>query len=246
MWKVYILSFILFSTFAKAQDTWFPDNLAVSGALRNTFWLKTDSFTASSFIVVQNGIELLITARHVFKNKDSKKNFVNFELNIKKEWKRFEAKIYFSEDSNIDIAVLKLKSNIENTSPLEIAKPTEVWVGQGCVFLGFPYGIFYSPANDEFLPFVKKALISSFREKITYLDGLNNPGFSGGPVIIWSYETKKPKLYAVISGYYPQKDKLEIPLLKKKGSFNYIENSGIIYSYPLSDIEKIMSQIKEK
>ena len=61
--------------------------------------------------------------------------------------------------------------------------------GQDVYFLGFPYGLhgdMSALSNDLPFPFVKKGIISLFHNdgvNRIYLDGHNNPGFSGGPVV---------------------------------------------------------------
>lgn len=76
------------------------------------------------------------------------------------------------------------------------------------------------------------------------LDGINNPGFSGGPVIFYDYIKKKNKILGVISGYFNQTNKVES---SPKIYFEYVENSGIIISYPsyyISDIIEKLNKLK--
>jgi hypothetical protein len=66
-------------------------------------------------------------------------------------------------------------------------------ITQEVCFLGFPYGSFYTrgePINRGFLlALVKRAIGSSMpfngRDEVMvcYLDGINNPGFSGGSAV---------------------------------------------------------------
>jgi hypothetical protein len=76
------------------------------------------------------------------------------------------------------------------------------------------------------------------------LDGINNPGFSGGPVIIGTGESVK--FAAVISGYYLQPTEIirgnaaqRVPKARK----DYVyENSGFIIAY---DIAHAVDAIKK-
>ena len=81
--------------------------------------------------------------------------------------------------------------------------------GQDAYFLGFPYGLKseYEDFNNNFpVPFVKKAIVSSLdtdkdcNRQIIFLDGHNNPGFSGGPVVFTELRKNVYKVVSVISG----------------------------------------------
>ncbi|HZD60078.1 MAG TPA: hypothetical protein VE439_06450, partial [Anaerolineae bacterium] len=114
--------------------------------------------------------------------------------------------------------------------------------GQDVFFLGFPYGmrVELGNLNRGFpLPFVKKAILSCIHTtengvQIYYLDGHNNPGFSGGPVVFKEANRQNFKVASVISGYRQEEEPIyqagqeihfqEIPLV-------YRYNTGIIYSY---------------
>ena len=90
--------------------------------------------------------------------------------------------------------------------------------------------------NNGFpIPFIKKAIISSFitdASDVTriYLDGHNNPGFSGGPVVISNNNDgsdNQMRIIGVVSSYLN-----DIKVLKTKtGNYNITENSGIVLSY---------------
>jgi hypothetical protein len=63
-----------------------------------------------------------------------------------------------------------------------------------------------SRGGSSRLAFVKHAIISATDKpggvNIIYLDGMNNPGFSGGPVIFNpNGDSQKPQVCGVISGY---------------------------------------------
>jgi len=80
-----------------------------------------------------------------------------------------------------------------------------MFVGQDVAFWGFPYGLYTEgKINNNFpIPFVKRAIISGFGngDRFIWLDGINNPGFSGGPVAIYDEATKRRKIIAVVSGF---------------------------------------------
>ena len=104
--------------------------------------------------------------------------------------------------SNVDISVLT--ANIQLSAPLPLELANSIILGQDVYFLGFPYSIGSDTGinRDYLIPFVKKGILSAMDSKshIFYLDGHNNPGFSGGPVVCFGdYTPKSMRLLGVIS-----------------------------------------------
>lgn len=89
--------------------------------------------------------------------------------------------------------------------------------------MSFPYGLSTDSGeiNNKYpFPFVKKCIISSINKQTIYLDGHNNRGFSGGPVVV--IETNKTmKIIGVVSGFL-------------NDNVNVTENSGIFYANSIS------------
>ena len=62
--------------------------------------------------------------------------------------------------------------------------------GQEAYFLGFPFDLEWEVADEALnrsfpLPILKRSIVSAMLfdipQKLILLDGINNPGFSGGP-----------------------------------------------------------------
>jgi hypothetical protein len=96
------------------------------------------------------------------------------------------------------------------------AGDNDVGLGGDCEFLGFPYGGGWktkfqdakdpSKENWVWLPYIKHCTPSARLQQnglaVWVLDGLNNEGFSGGPVL---YATgPKQEVFAVISGFHQE------------------------------------------
>lgn len=122
-----------------------------------------------------------------------------------------------------------------------------LFLSQEAYFLGYPFGFSIDgrQLNAGYpLPFVKQALCSAFdlperENRRLFLDGHNNPGFSGGPVVYLDVNTKKLTIAGVISGYHNQPD-----IVLKNGQpteYTVQSNSGIIVAY---DIDTIIKAIK--
>ncbi len=136
-----------------------------------------------------------------------------------------------------DIAVLACDTLL---SPTEVECPATIeglTYGQDVYFVGYPYGlegIIESKGEIYRLPLVKKACLSTFTEEsdvgVLVLDGHNNRGFSGAPVV---YQVPgNSRLYnfaGVISGYIPEYEPARIGGVD--GEFQLLQNSGIIIAY---------------
>jgi hypothetical protein len=108
--------------------------------------------------------------------------------------------------------------------------------GQDSYFLGFPYGLTGKSIFTEAgfpMPFVKKGVISYFEKGLLYLDGHNNPGFSGGPVVFGSPGNAVTNIAGVISGYKSTFNPVLID--KKPTEYSFQENTGIIIVYPIEN-----------
>ena len=90
-------------------------------------------------------------------------------------------------DAAADVAVFRLDQSIVPPGLPLVAGTKDMIFGQDAYFLGFPYGLTFNLGGEDF-PLVKRCTISatnrSFQGRnVILLDGWNNPGFSGGPVV---------------------------------------------------------------
>ena len=77
------------------------------------------------------------------------------------------------------------------------------------------------------MPFVKKGIVSCMSGSRIFLDGHNNPGFSGGPVVFAKANGLDYKIGGVISGYKASKNPVVDP--KRIPSYAHVyENTGIV------------------
>jgi hypothetical protein len=81
------------------------------------------------------------------------------------------------------------------------------------------------------LPFAKRATLSCFDGAVFLLDGHNNPGFSGGPVVFGQPGVTPTNVATVISGYKFVQEPVFEGEDKTKLSIKY--NTGIIVSYKI-------------
>lgn len=207
--------------------------MITANVIQRTFHIRIGDSTGGCFTIDVDGKQYIVTARHVVANITGTTNISIFHDN---QWKEIEVTLVGHCDNEIDISVLATNIQISPTHPLEPSMGGIVY-GQDVYFLGFPYGMTgeMGEMNRDFpLPFVKKAIVSCLQTsqnnaQIVFLDGHNNPGFSGGPVVFKEPNRNEFKVAAVISGYRYNEEPIyqgdqQIPLA-------YRYNTGIIISY---------------
>ena len=139
----------------------------------------------TGFALDVDGRQYLITAKHVVAELGAEGTVLIAKNDA---WKSMPVKVLRCADP-VDIAVLVPPTQLTVDYPLE-ATMKGVRYGQDMYFAGFPYGLHTSaPALNGGYPvaFVKKAVMSG---EVTeggateiLLEGYNNPGFSGGPLV---------------------------------------------------------------
>lgn len=217
--------------------------------LQKVFYIKYGNNTGTCFLVSIDSNDYLITAKHLFPPALPNKSAVDIEILRNNGWIKFKPNYLIHSNANIDIAVLDLKSNDQKDNLFDIGSKG-YYLSQECFFLGFPFGLKMDDnegkMNNGFpLPFVKKAIISSFISDTShmtqiFLDGHNNPGFSGGPVVIANFEAgskHKMRIIGIISAYLNEEKIIKTPL----GDFKNSENSGIVLSYAFDHVVEIIN-----
>lgn len=147
--------------------------------------------------------------------------------------------------NDIDIVVLAASNLVLNAFlPNVSADSAGAVLGGDCEFLGFPYGGGWraKPDNGQafWMPYVKHCTVSAMattEPTIWVLDGINNAGFSGGPVI---YGTgPEQKIMAVVSGYVTEPTEIVSSAAAKKKPVAQAKkqtvnlNSGFIIAYDI-------------
>jgi hypothetical protein len=130
--------------------------------------------------------------------------------------------------SGADVAAFLLSKEITPDLSLSASSDGAVF-SQDAYFLGFPYGLGLKTSGVIY-PFVKKAIVSAFDRDVDgvtlwFFDGINNPGFSGGPVVFNRPGTKDWQVVAVVSGYRTERVAVE------GGAGEIPTNTGIIVGY---------------
>lgn len=225
-----------------------------SNVIYRVLRIRTPTDTGSAFTVEVDGKQYLITARHLLEGFGSQGEV---ELWMENRWSRFRVRAIYPAKETVDIAALDAGRPLTVTFPLE-ASAGGLTLGQQVYFLGYPYGLgtagSAAPAPPGFgeIPFLKSGIVSALDDRdpeanLLYLDGHNNPGFSGGPIVFWHTESRRFRVAGVVRGYRNE----ALPVLKKKNlddpraqAHNDLytrANSGIVIGY---DIRHIVDAIR--
>lgn len=216
--------------------------------LMSTFRFKYGSVTGTCFGIDVDKDEYLITAKHLIKDSVKSGDLVQFEIEIANEYKKFQGRVFLHTNPIVDVAVIKLSERIGTST--KYSNEGAFLLGQDCYFLGFPLTPGFGTLTLKFkLPLVKKAAIASTefifqRTSIILLDGQNNHGFSGGPVIFHDYKAKRNVILGVVSGYFSENNKALIEFKKDTLTTEIAENSGIIACYHASYFLEIIKANK--
>lgn len=180
----------------------------------------------TTFSIDVDGREYWITAKHIVTgaehppygsvtNKSESLEVLN-PTSPGEQWLPVKFSVIDTE-KDVDIVVLAAPSPLlENPLPSVAADSGGAFFGGDCEFLGFPYGggwkaTFSGPSGNVpfWMPFTKHCTVSAISaagsvmtdqdKRMWVLDGINNVGFSGGPVVFRTGADQK--IMAVISGY---------------------------------------------
>lgn len=214
-----------------------------SNALQRTFQLKYGNQTGTCFTLDVDGRQYLITARHVV---NGIKSGGQIEILRASQWQSLPVKAFFASPDSVDIAILVPPVQISPSLPLP-ADPVNLFVSQDVYFLGFPYGLSMDAKNLNAgfpLPFVKKGTVAAFvaaegGAQIIVVDGLNNPGFSGGPVVYQEVNTRELRVAGVVSSYRFQEDRVFEG--GKETTMSVRNNTGLLIAY---GIQKALDVIR--
>jgi hypothetical protein len=138
----------------------------------------------------------------------------------------------------------------QQLSPTHVLTPDSkgIFFGQDIYFVGFPFGLGseIGEANAHFpIPFIKKGVLSSIIRdssgaRVLYLDGNNNPGFSGGPVVFpLNGQREQFRVAGVGSGY--RFDPQPVYVNDQPTQLIARHNTGIVIS---SDIDHAVETIR--
>lgn len=242
-----LLALCLASALAHAQ-------VPTSNVIYRVLRIRTPHDTGSAFTIEVDGKQYLITARHLLEGFGGEGEIELWRDGL---WSRIHVRAIYPAKESVDIAALDSGQSLTVEFPLE-ATSGGLTLGQQVYFLGYPYGLgtagSIAPVPPGFgeIPFVKGGIVSALDSRdpeanLLYVDGQNNPGFSGGPIVFWHAESRRFRVAGVVRGYRNE----ALPVLKRKNlddprapAHNDLytrANSGIVIGY---DIRHIVEAIR--
>ena len=177
----------------------------------------------------------LVTAKHIASTINHQ---AVVEIAHEGTWKHLPVRLVGHGKGKVDISVLAPQQLFGGSAPLKI--PAPMTLAKDVYFLGFPFNMSLDVGNlnaDFPLPFVKRAILSAFftDRGLVLLDGHNNPGFSGGPVVGSDGE----RVIGVISGYRHQRQAV-LDSNENEGPYTYDMNTGIIHVWDARQVNQLI------
>jgi S1-C subfamily serine protease len=209
-----------------------------SNIIHRVFQVSLGRGTGTAFTIQHDDTEYLVTAAHVVEGIGGAGKLQIMQAG---EWIPHEVHWAAAGTDGRDVAVLKIGAALTPKGLPAPASDEGLIYGQDVYFLGFPYGwVGDHRINRGFpLPFVKRATMSLFDGPSMYLDGHNNPGFSGGPVVFKRPGNNQWQIAGVISGYRYARE----PIHRGDEITEYSSavNTGIIISYGIGHVLELIA-----
>ncbi|MGH9469614.1 MAG: S1 family peptidase [Terriglobia bacterium] len=172
-----------------------------SNILLRVFMIDVGRDQGTAFTVEHGGQQYLVTAKHIMAALPERTGTIHLFQN--RRWRDLAVKVIQVANPTVDIAVLKIPHPLSPEYPIR-ATMKGTMLGGKVYFFGYPYGLTTIVNSDGYpLPLVKHGIVSGFGGNggILYVDGFNNPGFSGGPIVTYEHFPGVPTVVAVIHGY---------------------------------------------
>lgn len=211
-----------------------------AGIITRVVYLKNGTLTGTGFLIDYKGKEYLVTARHVVEGLSAHNPKLQFYRSA--DWHDLASDIVLPKNEKVDIAVLDIHSKPSLPLDLKVELTGESpTLGGQVYFLGYPFGLHSLQNSGEYLPLVKAGVFSGLdnsdsTELLYYIDGFNNPGFSGGPCVYIDNSTHVWRIFGVIQGYKP--DSIKTKIRGKDVDTGLLSNSGILLAYPIDEALK--------
>lgn len=75
---------------------------------------------------------------------------------------------------------------------------------------------------------------------VLYIDGFNNPGFYGGPIVYWDFDKHVYRIAGVVKGY--KEDTAKVLINGQHVDTQLLVNSGILVGYSIAHAIQAIEQ----
>ena len=242
-------------------------NIIPVSLLKSTFHIQVRQINSrgkerlvsgTCFTINVDNRQYIITAQHLFIHKDEhgcwKFSGDSIDIKFNKRWNSIPITIIGHCTQEIDISVLTAQIRIPLLGGYEFpTQPNDIWYGDEMYFLGFPHGREADIGSNITFPILKSAKVSAGSLDYLLLDGHNNSGFSGGPVVYKrprlveqkdgtiGMRTSNPLLFAgVVSGYF--EEEVEGDFVQTNIGVKSKVNSGMMLVYRIEHALALIRQ----
>jgi len=233
---------LLVST-ALAQD-YIPPEI-----LNRTLLIKAGGEYGTAFTLDYQGELYIVTARHVVAGLPQSR--ATIRVLKSGQWLDVHTvKTLFPASSDVDIAVFQTGEKISQPYEITPSRKGEFpMMGQQVWFLGYPWGIHSHFENNTEAPFIKRGTLSAIdastpNAEVLYIDGFNNPGFSGGPIVYWNFDKRAYRIMGVVQGY--KEDTAKVLVNGQHVDTRLLVNSGILVGYGIEHAIQTIEQSKQQ
>lgn len=201
--------------------------------LQRTFHIHYKGETGTCFTIDVQSRRYLITARHIVK---TIRGDAVVDISRNRKWAQLRVRLVGHGAGDIDITALAPQALFGESHALRLTT-AGLQLAEDIYFLGFPFGMSMevkTKLNAGFpLPLVKKAVVSALglEDGPLLLDGHNNAGFSGGPVVR-RWANKEQTVIGVVSGYHAYRQNVR-DKNDNETPFTYKTNTGIIIAHDI-------------
>ena len=177
--------------------------MITTNVFSRVFQIQFNGGIGTCFAIDCENKQYIITAKHVVEGLTNNHLIKIFHAN---KWVEVNVKL-IGHHKIADVSVFALYQQL---AFFELEPTTrDLTCGQDLYFLGFPFKLRSEidiRLNNEFpFPLVKKGILSAIMQDNAhgyfFLDGHNNPGFSGGPVVFKPTPNSNFRVAAIISAY---------------------------------------------
>jgi|SRR5579872_4448195 len=210
--------------------------------LQRTLYISYGNEGGTAFKVDYHGKVYLVTAKHVVAG--APQNGATIRIWQQGDWKDYHTvKTIYPSSPDVDIAIFETDETIP--TPYTVAATGSLTLGQPVWFLGFPFGGLGTRWYGGRFAFIKRGTMSGIDSTdpnavVLYIDGFNNPGFSGGPIVCWDFNKHIYEVIGVVQGYKPEAAKALIN--GQAVDTQILVNSGILVSYSINHAMKAIEE----
>jgi hypothetical protein len=222
----------------------FAQDAVPAEILRRTLFIKVGNEAGTAFTLDYRDKLYLVTAKHLVAGLPM--SGATLQVWRSNKWEDYHTvKTLFPPSDNVDIAVFETDEKFSEPFQVTATQGKEGGTfGQQVWFLGYPWGM-GSRFSDDQLPFIKKGTMSAIDSTdpnavVLYIDGFNNPGFSGGPIVYWDFRSRAYRILGVVKGY--REDTAKVLVNGVRMDTQLLVNSGILVGYSIKHVIQAIDQ----